>query len=158
MKCAVYLISAVWRVEYSLFDDRLRQQALHKPDNQSKPRIVLPLRGKGRGGIVFNFKLASFINIVFGLLRLYSTPSMGGVTTLSHSSPLCLQMDNCLCNPGRCIEKIAMRDRWLLWRNIEYWHSPLSTLLYPICATSLSFILFLNITMNMWVHGNLQKC
>ena len=42
---------------------------------------------------------------------------------------LCLQTENCLYNPGRCIEKIAIIERWLL-RNMKYLQSPLYTLLY----------------------------
>ena len=48
-------------------------------------------RGKGKDGIVLNLELISFINTVFGLLQLYSTPSRVGITTFSPPSPLCLQ-------------------------------------------------------------------
>ena len=67
--------------------------------------------GKGSDGIVLPLELACFINAVFGLLQLCSTPSRGGVTTLSPPSPLCLQTHIFLCNPGRCIQEIAMIDR-----------------------------------------------
>ena len=43
-------------------------------------------RGKGKYGIVL--ELSYYINTVFGLLKLYSTPSWGGVNTLYPPSPL----------------------------------------------------------------------
>ena len=54
-------------------------------------------RGKGSDGKVLPLELACFINTIFGLLQLCSTPSRGGVTTLSPPSPLCLQTDNFVC-------------------------------------------------------------
>ena len=71
---------------------------------------LLDNRGKGSDGIVLPLKLACFINTVFGLLQLCSTHSRGAVTTLSPPSLLCLQTDNFVCNPGRCIQEIAMID------------------------------------------------
>ena len=55
---------------------------------------ALFVQEKGIDGNVLTLDLASFINTVFGLQRLFSTPSRGGVTSLSPPSPFCLQTNN----------------------------------------------------------------
>ena len=60
-------------------------------------------RGKGSDGTVHQLELAYFVNADYVQPQLCTTPSMGWVTILSPPSPLCLQTDNFLCNPGRRI-------------------------------------------------------